>query len=325
MKHFCLTLIFYFLIVLNSFGLDPQFSQFYSNPLYLGPSFAGAVEGSRVTALYRNQWFDMPVKFINYSFSYDYYFKDYKSGVGVLFVKDAAGTGKLGTTDISLMYSYNFNIEHSVVVRPGLSFHYLQNGIDEDALTDIGQVYNPDNTSMFLVPKEQSRAIDVGTSCLVYTKEFWIGTTVDHLLKPDVSFFHDKSRIPIKFNLYGGYVFVQRGRLLKPKDESMTLAFMFKNQQGQNQLDIGVYWHKVPLVFGLWYRGLPPFNSQRGDAVIFLFGYKTRHFNLGYSYDFTVSNLLQYTKGSHEISAVYKFNLPPLRRKRLGAVPCPEF
>ena len=33
-----------------------QFSQFYSCPLYLAPSYAGAIDASRAVLNYRNQW-----------------------------------------------------------------------------------------------------------------------------------------------------------------------------------------------------------------------------------------------------------------------------
>jgi hypothetical protein len=61
----------------NGFGQDPQFSQFYSNPLYLAPSFAGATGGSRLCANFRDQWIALPSTFITYSFSYDHYFEPF--------------------------------------------------------------------------------------------------------------------------------------------------------------------------------------------------------------------------------------------------------
>jgi len=99
---------------------------------------------------------------------------------------------------------------------------------------------------------------------------------------------------------------------------------LFKNQGKQNQLDLGIYWYKVPLVLGIWYRGLPPFNSQRGDAFVLLAGYKTRHFNIGYSFDLTISNLISHAYATHEVSLSFKFRLPR-RRKKITGVPCPEF
>ena len=37
-------------------GQDPEFTQFYANPLYLNPAFAGTARCSRVNLNYRNQW-----------------------------------------------------------------------------------------------------------------------------------------------------------------------------------------------------------------------------------------------------------------------------
>jgi hypothetical protein len=81
------------------------------------------------------------------------------------------------------------------------------------------------------------------------------------------------------------------------------------------------------LIFGLWYRGIPFMTSQAGDAVIGLVGIKTKQLHIGYSYDFTISNLMASTGGAHEISLVYEFNSFSLGggRKKIRAIPCPEF
>jgi hypothetical protein len=123
--------------------------------------------------------------------------------------------------------------------------------------------------------------------------------------------------------VYGGYEFRRRGKLLKPSDETMTFAFMFKKQDAVTQLDLGVYWYNYPIVLGLWYRGIPFVNSHRGDAIVFLCGIKTKAFNIGYSYDLTISNLIGSVRSSHEVTMSTKFLLT--KRYKRGAVPCPEF
>ncbi len=302
---------------------DPQFSQFYSNPLYLGPSFAGAVEGSRVAMVVRDQWTEAPKTFRVYSISYDHYFSTFNSGVGILAYKDVAGTSQLGSVNISLQYSYNFKVYNVWHIRPGLSFSYVEHGFYGSLLYMDEIVSDGSGGTLVHDPKGPSRDIDAGTSVLVYTKKFWMGSTVDHLLTPSIRLYDLESDIPIKFSIYGGYEFSRKGKLLKPSDETMTFAYMYKQQASIRQLDLGVYWHNYPIVLGLWYRGIPLVNSHRGDALVFLAGIKTRQLNIGYSYDFTISNLLGAVRGSHEVTLTFKFLLP--KRTKKGSVPCPEF
>lgn len=302
---------------------DPQFSQFYSNPLYLAPSFAGAAEASRICANFRDQWIHLPAPFITYSFSYDHYFSNFNSGIGFLAYKDAAGSGQLGTLSVGAQYSYNFKLFQNVYARPGLHFSYREHGLAWDKLTFIDEVMYNGGSTVEIEPIPKVRDVDLALSALVYSKRVWGGVTVDHILTPNVSLYADKHEVPVKVAVFGGVELVRKGRLLKPLEETMTLAYLFKHQGPFNQLDVGVYWHKNPMVLGLWYRGIPPFNSQRGDAFIVLVGYKTKSFNVGYSYDVTLSNLIGQAIGSHEISMSYKFAFP--RRSKKGEVPCPEF
>ncbi|MBN2611253.1 MAG: PorP/SprF family type IX secretion system membrane protein [Bacteroidales bacterium] len=311
-------------VSITGLAQDPQFSQFYSNPLYLAPSFAGAVEGSRVAASYRNQWFHLPVSFVTYSFSYDHYFSGYNSGVGLFLLKDAAGSGELGTMNAGLQYSYNFKLFHTWQIRPGLHFYYIEHGLSYDKLKFIDQTMNaPPIDEGYPSVIDKVRDVDLATSLLIYSKKFWIGANIDHLLSPNISLFADEHKVPLRVNVFGGVEIRRKGRLLNPIDETMTLAYMFRSQGTNTQLDIGVYWHRNPLVLGLWYRGIPPMNSQRGDAFIILVGYKTPYFNIGYSYDVTVSNLITHAIGSHEVTMSFKFLIP--RRSKLGALPCPDF
>lgn len=303
---------------------DPQFSQFYSNPLYLAPSFAGAAGGSRICANVRDQWLALPSTFMTYSFSYDHYFSKFNSGFGLLGYKDAAGSGHLGTLSLGAQYSYNFKISQTIYGRPGLHFSYRETGVAWDKLVFIDEIAHdyPDPT---IGPESlrSTRDVDLALSLLVYSNRVWGGVTVDHLLMPNVSLYADKSRIPIKTSIFGGVELARKSRLLKPDEETMTFAYLFKKQGPYTQLDLGVYWFKNPFVLGLWYRGIPPFNSQRGDAFIILGGYRTRNFNIGISYDVTISNLIGHAVGSLEASMSVKIALPHKSKK--GEVPCPEF
>ena len=70
---------------------DPEFSQFYANPLYLNPAFAGSNNCPRVALNYRNQWPGLSGSFVTQSVSYDQRLGYNKgAGIGFLVTNDEA-------------------------------------------------------------------------------------------------------------------------------------------------------------------------------------------------------------------------------------------
>ncbi len=315
-----------FLFCFFSLAQDPQLTQFYSAPLYLAPSFAGATQQHRVASTYRNQWPGVPGAYVTYTFSYDHFFSNFNSGLGLLIMRDEAGSGDLSTTNIGVQYSYDIQLADLWHIRPGISFVFTQTGINFSKLLWGDQISPSGTTPTIQIPSlERKGAIDASLSVLVYSGRMWAGAAVDHLFRPNNSLYDNDTRLGMKITAFGGYQVVRKGRLLKPIEETLSLAGLFKYQSHIMQLDMGVYWYKNPLVFGLWYRGLPVIsNEMRGDAICFLVGYKVDQFSIGYSYDFTINKLLTSTWGSHEIALIYEFTTSRKKQKR-HMVPCPEF
>lgn len=327
MKQTLLLILFCLIISTGVKAQDPQFTQFYANKLYLAPSFAGAVQMDRVSSSYRNQWPSLPGVFVSYTFSYDHFFSNFNSGVGLLLMRDVAGSGELSTTNIGLQYSYDIKINNWWHVRPGVQLAFTQTGLDFQKLRWNDQISSGGTspTSIEQPPLTSKADIDFTASVLAYSDKHWFGLTVDHLLKPKNSLWDTEEFVPIKVAVFGGTQVIRRGRLLSPIDESLSIAFLFRNQYFINQLDLGMYWFKEPLVLGFWYRGIPLINQEsRGDAVCLLAGYKIDNLSVGYSYDFTISRLLASTGGSHEISLTYEFKTTRKKQRR-HMIPCPEF
>jgi type IX secretion system PorP/SprF family membrane protein len=321
-------LILSFFIVEDSFGQDPTFSQFYANALYLSPSFAGATEQYRFAINYRNQWPAVPGVFHTYSISFDKALPNFNSGIGILATYDVAGSGNLSTTNIGLLYSYDFKISSKWHIRPGVNFKFYYLGLDINKLIFNSQITGSGTSPSVTPPPFDNVAdVDFATSALVYNERIWAGITLDHLLAPKTSFYGDDASVPVKFNFYGGVQVLKKTRLIEKVPEILSVALNFQRQGKFYQSDIGVYYYRNPLIFGLWYRGIPFVTTQAGDALIALIGVKTGKLHIGYSYDFTISNLISSTSGSHEISLIYEFNNFTLGqvRKRLKAIPCPEF
>lgn len=323
----------FFMLFLRGYSQDPQFSQFYSNSLYLAPSFAGLTEKNRITLSYRNQWPEIKYGYETYSVSCDVFLDKFNSGFGILAYQDVAGSGRLRTTSIGIQYAYDFKLSEVWHARPGLHFNYTERGIDFEKLLWNDQITESGNSSSSheIVPMKSVGDIDFSTSLLTYSDKAWIGFSIDHLLKPNQSlYFYEEetgnpAKVPIKYSLFGGLKYTRPEHLLRPIPTSFQLAFLYKQQEKFRQLDIGLYYNRSPVIAGIWYRGIPFYKEVfNRDAITLLFGVKTNNMSIGYSYDFTVSKLITSTGGSHEISLSYSFRTKPLKHKP-KAVPCPEF
>jgi type IX secretion system PorP/SprF family membrane protein len=300
----------------------------------MAPSFAGSSGQNRFAASYRNQWPSITKGYETYTASFDHYFSKLHSGVGVLFLRDVAGSGYLTTTNFGILYNYDFRIRNTLHVRPGMHFMYTERSIDFDKLVWRDQMSATGNSPVSgeVIPYNKVGDLDFAVSGLLYDESFWLGAAADHLLHPNQSLYeqefsdNNKALIPLKIQVFGGIRIVVKEQLLRPTPTFLQLAFLYKNQAGYNQLDLGFYWNYEPLVLGIWYRGIPIMNHNSiNDAVILLVGYKNRQFNIGYSYDFTTSHLISSSGGAHEVSISYSFSKPEHKKRPKKMVPCPEF
>ena len=330
---FVLSLFVILLLNTRAAGQDAQFSQFYANPLSLGPSFAGSTMGSRAVLNFRDQWPSIPGSFITYAASIDHYFARYYSGLGLQIYRDQAGSGNLALTSISLSYSYQLKINRLWHLRPGLVLSYNIRSLDFERLVFNDQMNLNGNSpvSVEAPTMENKKYSDAGFSLMAYSRVYWYGILIDHLYYPDQSLINGISHVPLKLLLYGGKKIVL-ANARRYNEENIKIAFLYKKQAEFSQLDLGTYWTKENLTFGLWYRGIPFFKQYapgyaNNDAIILMVGYKHKELQVAYSYDITVSRLYTNTSGAHEISLVYEFNKnrKVIKRQKSMFIPCAKF
>ena len=339
---FSFLLIFVVFIVENANAQDPQFSQFYAAPLYLNPALAGATGMARAGLNYRNQWPSIDASFVTSAVYFDYFFEQYNSGAGLLISTDKEGLAGLRSTSISLNYAYQLRINDVFTVRPGITAAYTIRNIDFSKLT-FGDQFDP-LTGEVVQPATNEPLnvsnvgfIDFGAGALLYTETFWIGFAAHHLNTPDQAFTSgDVSLLPRKFSVHGGYkiklpnISYTKGQVPNRRERSITPTFQYKKQGLFDQLDLGTYVTLEPVVFGLTYRGLPikSFNGfPNNESVIFLVGMTFNGLSVGYSFDYTISDLGISSGGAHEISISYTFSTEDQRKppRSIRQIPCPKF
>ena len=304
----------------DAIAQDPQFTQFYANPLYLNPAFAGAKRCPRVNMNYRNQWPAISGTFVTYNASFDMNIDALHGGIGGYFMADRAGEGTLNTFEGALMYSYHLNITRKFSLRFGAQASVMQRSIDWSRLT-FGDMIDPRYGFIYetneVQPNTSKIFADFSAGFVGYTDWFYFGFAAHHLTQPDEGF-AGVSKLPIKWTGHAG-VNITFGKS-KVRPWVLSPNILYQHQQDFQQLNYGFYLSKSGVVGGLWFRQ----SFSNPDAFIFLLGYQQGAFKFGYSYDVTVSSLSNATAGSHELSLGLQFQCRK-PKKKFRAINCPSF
>jgi type IX secretion system PorP/SprF family membrane protein len=309
---------------LQAIAQDPQFTQFYANPLYLNPAFAGSAHCPRLSLNYRNQWPALQGTFVTSSFSYDQQIASISSGVGLMALADNAGEGTLNTTRFSGFYSYQLNVTREFSLRFGFEGTYQQRKIDWDKLT-FGDMIDPRYGFIYptteIRPNTNKSFVDFSAGVLAYSSNIYGGLAFDHLTQPEESFIKPApgSTLPMKITAHVGAIIPLESRY-SSEGTYLSPNILYQKQRDFQQINIGLYAGKAPLVGGLWYRH----SGSNPDAVEVLVGLQQGIFKLGYSYDVTVSKLANVSAGSHEVSLGLQFPCRP-KKKRFRTIRCPSF
>lgn len=308
------------LMIRSVYAQDPEFSQFYANPLYLNPALAGMTICPKINVNYRNQWPGLDQAFITYNASFDMYVNALHGGIGLIVTSDQAGAGSINTTMIAGMYAYKFNITSRLQASGALKVGYYMRNLAWDKLTfgDTTQQEPTENLRTSIGVADFSAGIFLSYDDLIYG-----GIAVDHLSQPNTGFYTNKtSPLYMKYTIHVGSVINLKGGKIADEEREFSISpnILYQQQYNFHQLNIGLYLTIDPFIGGLWFRH----NFENADAVIPMLGFHWKNLRVAYSYDFTVSKLKGASGGAHEVSASWQF--PCIEKRRhIRAIKCPRF
>jgi len=309
------------LITLQAHAQDPTFTQFYANPLYLNPAFAGSNGCPRFAMNYRNEWPSLSGNYVTYSASYDQYFRNISGGFGVLATHDQQGTGTINTSMLGLVYSYHLKVSNKFSMLFGARAAWYQKFLDWDKLT-FGDMIDG-RRGFVLTTKDEVRGngrrgfFDASAGMVGYSKHFFFGFAAHHLNRPNESIIVGTSPLPMRFTGHMGAEIPLGTQSKYTNTTSIMPNIVYQYQQGFQELNIGTYIKYGSFNAGAWFRNR--------DAFILSIGINTGTFKIGYSYDVTVSRLNNgVSGGSHEVSiGILPKCRPALRTFR--TISCPSF
>lgn len=275
---------------------DYMFTQYMWNEIVINPAYTGTRDVISVVGMYRNQWVGMEGAPVTRNISANAPIYKQRIGLGVNYIKDEIG---INSTDyFSLSYSYRIPFQNSNLSF-GLStaFATLKEYYSRVTTTDP-------NDTQFQSDSPRANMPNFGFGVYYYTDKYYVGLSIPRLMKNQIEL-KDGFKVSNHFDYSYFHYFFTAGAIFPISEElKFQPSAMFKAvKAAPMELDL-----TAQMVIRDMFRvGL---GWRSGDAISFLTTiHVTPQLRIGYSYDYTTSDLAKYSRGTHEICFGYDFSL----------------
>lgn len=269
-------------------------SQYMMNQYVLNPAIAGTANYIPVNLNIRNQWVNIQGAPVTQSLSTHAYLGS-NLGIGGIFFNDVTGPTRRTGMSVSLAYHVRLNKDYTRKLSFGLGGVFFQHYINEDLLTTD----QPEDMSILSGFNNQFCPDANFGVYFSQTDKFYLGASILNLLEVKKDLFNlshvIKNPVERTYYFHGGYIF----RLGKNFGFEPSVLMQFQEQTPM-QFDFnGRFSYKNMIYLGGSYR--------MNDAAVMMVALDFKKFCFGYSYDLTLSDIKDYSAGSHEINLTYRF------------------
>lgn len=271
----------------------PQYTQYMLNEFAVNPAVAGKDDYADVRSDNRYQWVGITDAPRTYMLTAHGPFKNRNMGLGMHLFTDIVGpTRRVG---LNFSYAYHIKLGKEVRLSLGLSAGILQWGIDGHKL-----VLHDSGDENLMIQYQTVYVPDFGAGLLLHHKKWYIGFAVPQLYQSKLSLYpggDNKGTLVTQFNINGAYRF-DLGDNFK-----LEPSFIVKYETPTPfKVDGGL---RVIFKDQVWIGGAFRYN----DAYTALLGFNIKnYFLIGYSYDFSTTNIRKYSSGTHEIMLGLRFS-----------------
>jgi len=319
---------------------DVYFSQPLANRQALNPAFAGLLDDYSGTLSFRNQHPTLAGTFQTVQLAGEWRLPSagLHHALGLLVNQDR--TGEVGYTrfEVAGQYAYHTRLTRDVALSGGASVGYGRQRVGYDNLT-FGDQYGADGTYTGATAESLAgfppvNYVTVGVGGVLYTEQFWVSLTGQHLNRPDLRF-STQAGLPLRLSANGGYkLFIQKPAGYgkgEQREISLTPTLGYTRQGSSQRSEAGAYFSADPVTVGAVYRNLASPDQGTQHVVAMVAGIAYGDLRVGYSYDVGVSQLANELGGAHEITLTLRaFDklesaFRRLRRRDYPISPCPNF
>ena len=274
---------------------DPMYSMYMFNGLSVNPAYAGSRDRVSMTALYRHQWTGLegaPKTAV--LVAHGPLLND-NLGIGLSIVSDNISI--FNTISITASYAYRIKIKDHGRLALGMSATFRNDR------ARWGNLTLQDETDVAFTEANQNvMSPNFGAGVYYQSERFYVGVSVPHFLNNSLSENVTVEGVSNTARQWKHY-FYTAGAIFKISNNvKIKPSVLFKQvQNAPFQADLNVaFVLKEALMLGVSYR--------TGDAVVGMLEYQFKKgLRVGYAYDATLTELRNYSGGSHEILVGYEF------------------
>ncbi|MDN5205104.1 type IX secretion system membrane protein PorP/SprF [Fulvivirgaceae bacterium BMA10] len=276
-----------------------QQSQYMLNKISLNPAFAGVEEGIPITFGFRRQWVGIDDAPVTQTLSVNAYTGKFM-GIGLSLFNDVTGPTRRTGMNISFARHFEVSDEKNSWLSFGLAGTVYQYLFDQSKLS-IDDPNDPAITGAFY----NEFTPDAMFGVYYYSDLYYVGFSVSNLLETKADLFNlDGSRS----NQVARTLYVMAAYTAE-MDENFSIepSFLFKKTKGAPyQLDIN-----ARIIFQKKFWG--GVSYRLNDAIVGLMGLDLGIIELGYSYDYSLSDISKFSSGSHELILTVRLPSPLLK------------
>lgn len=288
-----LALLFLFISMESRAQQDPGYTQYMYNPLTVNSAYAGSTGNLEAVLIHRSQWVGIDGAPSTQSFTLHSPLTNERIGLGFSAVNDNLGPSN--ELYLEANFSYTLLLSYSTKLALGVKGGARMLNVDWQK----GRFYNESDV-LLNSNIDNKFTPSVGAGAYLYGDKWYVGASVPSFIRgdyyDDVQESVDVDRL--HYYLMAGYVFdISDNLKFKP-------AMLARGVSGAPiSLDVSAnFLIQEKFTIGAGYRW--------DDSVSVLAGFQiNQNFFLGYSYDYTTTDLNKYNDGSHEI--VLRFQLSP--------------
>jgi type IX secretion system PorP/SprF family membrane protein len=273
---------------------DPLYTQYMDNLLIINPAYAGSKDVGNVLLVARNQWVSLPNSPITRSFAYQTPTANKNVGLGFSVMFDKIGPQK--QTGVYFDYSYFLRVSENyklgMGLKGGVSFYRVS--LTDLITIDPDPIYSKDIYKNFLP--------NIGVGFFLFSDDTYFGLSVPKLIENTIT--RDDYETEY-LNRQKIHLYTVAGKKFELSEDfqiktNAMLRFV-KNTPVSFQLTaLAGFQNKF------WVGGMVRF----GDSFAIMTQFQaTQKMLIGYSYDFTTSELNTFSSGTHEIMFSYDLNI----------------